>query len=708
MPHLESAAILISSMTNAISDYSTPMMMIIYLLNGLSFGGLGLAAYLQIRRGGDFPLRQHLPWLAVYGFACGVSSWVDMFLTIGGDQHLDQWLSALQLISQPLVGLILLIFGWRILRHLTPLPVWTMFIPVLLIVPIAYAIAYASTTFITPSPIEIPIDIWSRYFLYLPGSIMAGIGFLRQWKLQQKLGYNDVANLMLGAGLAFLMEAFVVGLVVPAAPYGPASYYNYDRVLTNAFSGESLTSNQPYSLMTWLDYNSVLQTTGLPIQFWRMLSTFAVTFFVVRGLDVFDAIQKREMKLLQVERDQAQQEAIKTQMAARQTAENWTNALVNINRRIAELENVDSILLAIIENAKTLLHSDFIGLALINEAHTGLELKYFSNEDGPQSVTEKAEVKNALIWKAVQESRSLCLTAKDLPQEDNHFCFFCKRPARAFAIVHLDLDNIPVGALWLASYKDQTYSETDLIWLEYMADQAVVAIQHGLMTSQLQSLSVIEERGRIARDMHNGVAQVLGYLNLQLQTLDTLYKQDKREMFQSELVQMRQAIQTANADVRESILSLRTTLANEKGLVAAMTEYAEEFGIQTGIDIHFDTEVQGDVNLASIAEVQLVCILQEALANVRKHARANQVSILLDRASQAEGDFILLRINDDGVGFEMHDFKRNFGLKTMRERAFSVGGDLHVESTPNHGTTITCLLPCLAPEKLPQRSLVLP
>ena len=96
---------------------------------------------------------------------------------------------------------------------------------------------------------------------------MAGIGFLRQWKLQQKLGYNDVANLMLGAGLAFLMEAFVVGLVVPAAPYGPASYYNYDRVLTNAFSGESLTSNQPYSLMTWLDYNSVLQTTGLPIQF---------------------------------------------------------------------------------------------------------------------------------------------------------------------------------------------------------------------------------------------------------------------------------------------------------------------------------------------------------------------------------------------------------------------------------------------------------
>ena len=531
-------------------DNSAPLMMIIYFFNGLSFGGLGLAAYLQIRRGGDFPLRKHLPWLAVYGFACGVSSWIDMFMASGGDPQLDQYLTILQVVIQPLIGLILLIFGWRILSNLTPLPAWTMVIPALLIVPIAYAIAYASTTFITPSPIDIPIDIWSRYFLYLPGSIMAGIGFLRQWKLQQKLGYSDVANLMLGAGLAFLFEAFVVGLVVPAAPYGPASYYNYDRVLTNAFSGASLNSNQPYSLMTWLDYNSVLKTTGLPIQFWRMLSTFAVTLFVVRGLDVFDTIQKRQMKVLEEERNQAQRNAMRTQIAARQTAENWTNALVNINRRIAELDNVDSILLSVIENAKNLLHSDFIGLALINEAHDGLELKCFSNERGPQSVQEVIEVKNALIWRAVLESHSYCSLPDETASAGEGICYECQQTARSFAIVHLDLDNTPVGALWLASFNDQTYSDTDLIWLEYMADQAVIAIQHGLMTSQLQSLSIIEERGRIARDMHDGVAQVLGYLNLQLQTLDSLYKQDKRELFQHELQQMRQAIQSANADVR--------------------------------------------------------------------------------------------------------------------------------------------------------------
>src|SRR5690606_24243078 len=102
----------------------------------------------------------------------------------------------------------------------------------------------------------------------------------------------------------------------------------------------------------------------------------------------------------------------------------------------------------------------------------------------------------------------------------------------------------------------------DLIWLESMSDQIEIAIQHGLMTSQIQSLSIIEERGRIAREMHDGLAQVLGYLNLQVQALESYLMQGKSQRLRDELQQMRDAIQTANADVRENILSLRTTLAD--------------------------------------------------------------------------------------------------------------------------------------------------
>ena len=100
---------------------------------------------------------------------------------------------------------------------------------------------------------------------------------------------------------------------------------------------------------------------ALPIEFWRTLSAILVTFFVVRGLGVFDAMQKRKLLALQEERDRAQRAAFEGQIAARRTAERWTDALVSISRRIAELEDVDDILLFIAENTRELLGADFVG-----------------------------------------------------------------------------------------------------------------------------------------------------------------------------------------------------------------------------------------------------------------------------------------------------------------------------------------------------------
>ncbi|MBE3118235.1 MAG: hypothetical protein IMZ50_05690, partial [Candidatus Atribacteria bacterium] len=651
------------------------------------------------RQGSDLPLNKHLKWLAAFGFVYGVTSWIDMFLTSGSTEEYLNILRILRMIAQPLTGLLLLKFGWEILREI-PLPAWTIFIPGVLIVPIAYVITYAATTFATPSPIEIPIDIWSRYLLYLPGAIMAGIGFLRQWNMQRKLDLSDVANLMLGAGLAFLVEAFIVGLVVPAAPYGPASYYNYDRVVYNAFTGEQAGITGFFGLTAWLDYERILEVTGLPISFWRMLSAFAVTFFVVRGLGVFEATRKRQLKALRDERAQAQKAAFDAQISARQTAEKWTEALVSINRRITELEDVDSILLYIVENARKLLRAEFVGLALLTDDPSCLELKCFSIEDTAEMVQSPVFVETPLILETLQTVRSYRSSGNEPPAMLENIIYGLERPARGAGIVRLELDNRPIGVLWAARSVEMPFTETDLIWLECMADQVVIAIQHGLMTSQLQSLSITEERARIAREMHDGLAQVLGYLNLQVQTLEALLKQGNQKALHAELEQMREAVQAAHADVRENILTLRTTLANEKGLVSAIGEYLEEFGIQTGIDTCFVDEIEGELNLSSVAEVQLVCILQEALANVRKHARASQVRVLIKKMTQKEGEYIYLQISDNGIGFTVRDSKRSFGLKTMRERAYSARGTLEVHSILRMGTTIECRFPCIEAEQL--------
>jgi signal transduction histidine kinase len=594
------------------------------------------------------------------------------------------------------------------LNNLGPLPAWCTFIPGILIVPIAFVITYASTTFITPSPIEIPIEIWTRYLLYLPGSLLAGIGFMRQWHAQRKLGLFDVSNLMLGAGLAFLFEAVVMGLIVPAAPYGPASYYNYDRVIHNAFSGESLEVSQPYGLSLWLDYQSVLKTTGLPIEIWRMFSAIIVTFFVVKALDVFEAIRRRQVLALQSERDRALQEAMDVQILARRTAENWTNALVNISRRIAELEHVDDILSYIVDNVRSLLNTNFVGVAIVNQDNSALELKCYACGGETRLISDASvNVTNPLIRNVMQNPVPYCSQAQEPLQSLEGVCFFTTEIAKAIVIVPLKLEQTTIGVLWIARFDESQFSETDVIWLESMADQMAIAIQHGLMTSQLQSLSIVEERGRIAREMHDGLAQVLGYLNLQVQTLGSLLSQGKTEKLQAELLQMRQAVQTAHADVRENILSLRTTLAQEKGLATAMGEYLTEFGIQTGIEVDFSYQVEGNLNLASVAEVQLVCILQEALTNVRKHARASNVTVMVTKEEYQRAEQIHMWIVDDGIGFAVAGSKRSFGLQTMRERAESAGGSLSISSAGGNGTTIECHLPCLQPERLHKQSVVI-
>ncbi len=693
-------------------------MILLYFLYGLAFEGLGLAAYLQLRREGNFPLKNELPWLAAFGFVGGAAGWVDMFLISDSLSGFAEILSVLRVMLHLMTGLILLRFGWGILNNLNPLPAWSIFIPGIMVVPIAFVITYATTTFITPSPIEIPIEIWTRYLLYLPGSLLAGIGFLRQWYIQRKLGMSDVSGLMLGAGLAFLFEALVVGLIVPAAPYGPASYYNYDRVIHNAFVGERTIETQTYGFSSWLDSQSVLNTTGLPIEIWRMFSAVIVTFFVVKALDVFEAIRKRQLQALQAEMDDAQQAAFEAQIIARRTAESWMNALVSISRLIAELEHVDDILLYIVQTVRQLLHPDFVGVAILNQGSADLELKCYSNEKSTGLVANlSVKVTNIQAQNVIRNSRSFRSQGDESDETFEGICFSEITPAdvretgvrsNAIAIVPLKLDNTAIGILWIARCSDGQFSETDLFWLESTADQVVIAIQHGLMTSQLQSLSIIEERGRIAREMHDGLAQVLGYLNLQVQTLGSLLNQGKSDKLRDELSQMRQAISAANADVRENILSLRTTLADEKSLANAVEEYLTEFGIQTNIKTKLSFQVTGDLNLSSVAEVQLVCILQEALTNVRKHASAHLVEVTVIKEVFDHSEYIHLRIIDDGVGFVLTGSKRNFGLRTMRERAEGVGGKLSIASDSGRGAQIDCRLPCLIHDRFQKQSVVIP
>ena len=231
--------------------------------------------------------------------------------------------------------------------------------------------------------------------------------------------------------------------------------------------------------------------------------------------------------------------------------------------------------------------------------------------------------------------------------------------------------------------------------LERFATQAALAIENARLHRQVQALAVTEERERIAREMHDSLAQVLGYVNTKAQAAQALLGNDQGERAAVQIGQLAEAAREAYADVREGILGLRTSPGQERGFVETLRLYLERWQDQSGVAVDLDlgSSSAAPVRLSPLAEVQLLRIVQEALANVRKHAHASQARIRLCRTEQ----WVEVTVEDDGVGFDPDGGARagfpRFGQAIMRERAEAVGGVLNVISRPHHGTRVSIRVP---------------
>jgi len=207
---------------------------------------------------------------------------------------------------------------------------------------------------------------------------------------------------------------------------------------------------------------------------------------------------------------------------------------------------------------------------------------------------------------------------------------------------------------------------------------------------QVRRLAILEERDRLAREMHDSLGQVLGFVNLKTKVAQDMITRGRARDAGEELAQMRSAVQDAYEEVRQAILSLRTT-PHGQGLVPSLREYAGRLRDQTGLDVR--VESSDGLDLAPAVEAQVIRIVQEALTNVRKHAAARSVTVRFTRT----GREVSVTITDDGRGFDVAAVEAaksmHFGLLTMRERAESIGGVLTVRSGVGQGTTVELRIP---------------
>ncbi|HEV8240145.1 MAG TPA: GAF domain-containing sensor histidine kinase [Thermoanaerobaculia bacterium] len=249
------------------------------------------------------------------------------------------------------------------------------------------------------------------------------------------------------------------------------------------------------------------------------------------------------------------------------------------------------------------------------------------------------------------------------------------------------------GNLYLSEKEDGGgFTADDEAVLVRFADQAAIAIDNAYLYNQVRELGAARERLRIAHEMHDGLAQVLAYVNTKAQVVREYLRQGRTEEAQKHLDEFAEAARGLYGDVRQQILELRTTRPEESGLLAAIADYAKGWGQQNGVEV--ELSLPPAVELVADAQRQVLRIVQEALANVRKHARATRVRIHVESTAE---DLLRLRVSDDGHGFDAASPPPSaggrFGLKTMAERAASIGATVAVSSQPGGGTTVEVTLP---------------
>lgn len=217
------------------------------------------------------------------------------------------------------------------------------------------------------------------------------------------------------------------------------------------------------------------------------------------------------------------------------------------------------------------------------------------------------------------------------------------------------------------------------------------------LVRQQRATAVFQERERLARELHDDIGQVLGYVNTQSQAMLTLIERDDIQGAGGLARRLAEVAQEAHANVRNYILGLQTSSALPQGFLPALSTYAERFGRANGLRVETSWPADSDaIALESGVAAQVMRVAQEALTNVQKHAAARTVRL----SAVLEPERLVLTIVDDGRGFDPSDVAashvHHFGQRIMQERMAEIGGRVSVESGLGTGTRVTIETPLRA------------
>jgi signal transduction histidine kinase len=232
-----------------------------------------------------------------------------------------------------------------------------------------------------------------------------------------------------------------------------------------------------------------------------------------------------------------------------------------------------------------------------------------------------------------------------------------------------------------------------LPFMGLVAGQVSLAIRNASAYLQSEELAISEERSRIAREIHDGVAQMLAFTALKLDLVQRLMAKDPAKA-SAELGQAKETVRESIREVRRSIFALRPVDLERFGFAETVRRYALDFGQQNDVKVEVSFGPLPDLSLKS--EAVLFRIFQEAMHNVAKHAKAQNVEV---RLGTTEDGMAFVAVRDDGVGFDVDQVSDRvtsaggLGIKQMRERVEARGGRLEIDAAPARGTELYAAVP---------------
>jgi len=247
-----------------------------------------------------------------------------------------------------------------------------------------------------------------------------------------------------------------------------------------------------------------------------------------------------------------------------------------------------------------------------------------------------------------------------------------------------------VGAFYLTDkIGADEFSDQDQELIELFAAHAAVAIATARVHERSRELSVVEERNRLARDLHDAVSQTLFSLTLTAEAASELLDRDT-EAARAQLAEVRRLAAEAREEMRSLVFQLRPADLEADGLVATLRKHVDVLGRVHAADV--ELTVRGQTEPDAPVQRELYRIAQEALQNALKHSGAGRIGVELD----LDPARTRLVVRDDGSGFDPADPRvrsQHLGVTVMAERARAVGGRLDLRSTPGRGTTVTAEVP---------------